>query len=58
MEKIFQVVEYLHCNNISHRDIKPEHLLFVDKTEDSEIKIIDFGLSTWLDEFSKENQNS
>jgi calcium-dependent protein kinase len=48
MEKLFSVVEYLHSNGISHRDLKPENFLFVDKSKDSEIRIIDFGLSTSL----------
>ncbi len=48
MEKLFSVVEYLHSNGISHRDLKPDNFLFVDNTEDSEIRIIDFGLSTSL----------
>jgi len=46
MEKIFSAVEYLHSKGISHRDLKPENFLFVDKSQNSEIKIIDFGLST------------
>lgn len=30
---------------IAHRDLKPENFLFETKEEDSELKIIDFGLS-------------
>lgn len=30
---------------IAHRDIKPENFMLLDKTENSEVKIIDFGLS-------------
>ena len=48
MDKIFSVVEYLHFNGISHRDLKPENFLFIDKSEDSEMRIIDFGLSAFL----------
>ncbi len=48
MEKLFSVVEYLHSNGISHRDLKPENFLFKDRSEYSEIRIIDFGLSTSL----------
>ncbi len=36
---------YLHSYGIVHRDIKPENVLMVDKTENSDVKIVDFGLS-------------
>jgi serine/threonine protein kinase len=45
MEQIISVVEYLHFNGISHRDLKPDNFLFTNRKEDSEIRIIDFGLS-------------
>ena len=38
-------VLHMHKNNIVHRDLKPENILFVDKTPESELKIIDFGIS-------------
>ena len=36
---------YLHSFGIAHRDLKPENILMKDKTDDSEIKLVDFGLS-------------
>jgi len=36
---------YLHSFGIAHRDIKPENILLKYKAEDSEVKIVDFGLS-------------
>ena len=36
---------YLHSFGIAHRDLKPENILMVDETIDSEIKLVDFGLS-------------
>ena len=30
---------------IAHRDLKPENFLFETKDQESELKIIDFGLS-------------
>ena len=45
MRKILSSVKYLHEMGICHRDLKPENFLFVDKSEDAEIKLIDFGLS-------------
>ena len=38
---------YLHDKNIGHRDIKPENILI---NADNKIKIIDFGLATYLDD--------
>jgi serine/threonine protein kinase len=45
MHKLFQAVNHMHASGIVHRDIKPENILFVDNTERSDIKLIDFGLS-------------
>ena len=36
---------YLHSYGIVHRDIKPENVLMVSKSEDTDVKIVDFGLS-------------
>ena len=38
-------MNYCHKENIAHRDFKPENFLFETKKEDSDLKIIDFGLS-------------
>ena len=40
-----QSLNYCHKMGIAHRDLKPENFLFETKEEDSELKIIDFGLS-------------
>eukprot|EP01068_Selenidium_serpulae_P013690 Selendium_serpulae@DN5992_c0_g1_i2.p1 len=45
MQEIFSPVHYLHSNHIMHRDLKPENFLFLNKSKDSPLKIIDFGLS-------------
>ena len=44
--KVLSAISYCHSMNISHRDLKPENIIFDTKNIDSEIKIIDFGLST------------
>jgi tRNA A-37 threonylcarbamoyl transferase component Bud32 len=36
---------YLHSYGICHRDLKPENILMVDASEESDLKIVDFGLS-------------
>ena len=40
-----QSINYCHNMGIAHRDLKPENFLFESSEEDSELKIIDFGLS-------------
>ncbi|KAF4668452.1 hypothetical protein FOL46_001949 [Perkinsus olseni] len=46
MKQIISAVYYCHKNNIVHRDLKPENFLFLNKTKDSPLKIIDFGLAS------------
>lgn len=36
---------HIHKNGYIHRDLKPENILFVDSSEESLLKIIDFGIS-------------
>lgn len=45
MKQIIGSVSYLHSKDIIHRDLKLENFLFMDKSENSELKMIDFGLS-------------
>ncbi len=42
---IIQSLEFLHYNNIIHKDVKPENLIF-DK--DCYLKLTDFGLSRYI----------
>ena len=46
MSKAFSAVQHLHINHIIHRDLKPENFLFSNRSEEAELKIIDFGLAT------------
>ena len=36
---------YLHSFGVAHRDLKPENILMVSDDEESDLKIVDFGLS-------------
>ena len=45
MRKILSAVTHMHARKIVHRDLKPENILFLTDEAESEIKIIDFGLS-------------
>jgi len=38
-------IYYLHSFGIAHRDLKPENILMVDNSENSAVKLVDFGLS-------------
>lgn len=43
--QIADALDYLHKQDIVHRDLKPENLLLTDKTDNYQVKIIDFGLA-------------
>ncbi|WVZ91868.1 hypothetical protein U9M48_037983 [Paspalum notatum var. saurae] len=45
---IVDVVRVCHANGVIHRDLKPENFLFANKSEDSPLKVIDFGLSVFF----------
>ncbi|ONM22845.1 LRR receptor-like serine/threonine-protein kinase GSO1 [Zea mays] len=45
---IVEVVQLCHENGVMHRDLKPENFLFVNKSEESPLKAIDFGLSVFF----------
>ena len=43
--EIAKGLQAAHCKGVIHRDIKPENILYLDKIDKFEIKIIDFGLA-------------
>jgi len=46
--QIVHCVNYLHNHQVCHRDLKLENILLANDDDNSQIKIIDFGLSkTW-----------
>ena len=45
MQKLLRAIAHCHANGIAHRDIKPENIMYASDDPDSEVKLIDFGLS-------------
>uniref|UniRef100_A0A3P9GZ39 Ribosomal protein S6 kinase n=1 Tax=Oryzias latipes TaxID=8090 RepID=A0A3P9GZ39_ORYLA len=45
MRRLVSAVSHMHDVGVVHRDLKPENLLFTDESENSGIKIIDFGFA-------------
>ena len=43
--QISTALYYLHSFGVAHRDLKPENILMAENTENSDLKIVDFGLS-------------
>ena len=43
--KLCKAVYYVHSYGIAHRDIKPENVLLTDENEDTDVRLMDFGLS-------------
>ena len=45
MEKLLKALHHCHQENIVHRDIKPDNIMY---GQDNEIKFIDFGFAVWI----------
>jgi calcium-dependent protein kinase len=55
IKKVMHAVNHMHFKGVVHRDLKPENILFATHYPDSELKIIDFGLSN---KFSKDEKST
>jgi len=45
VSKMLSALNYIHLRRVCHRDLKLENFIFENEKGDSEIKLIDFGLS-------------
>ncbi|GFH56531.1 hypothetical protein CTEN210_13007 [Chaetoceros tenuissimus] len=46
ISSLLNALTYMHSNQIMHRDLKFENVMFESNEPDAQVKIIDFGLST------------
>jgi calcium-dependent protein kinase len=53
MWQIFGALKYCHGKGLCHRDLKPENFLLSEKSLESDMKIVDFGLSYKIEDFKQ-----
>lgn len=49
VKTIALALKYIHDKNIVHRDLKPENLLLISPTDDSTVKLADFGFADYCE---------
>ncbi|KAG7369185.1 serine/threonine protein kinase [Nitzschia inconspicua] len=47
--RLLEAISFCHKKRIAHRDIKPENILLQDPTDDTRIKLADFGCAKRVD---------
>ena len=45
---LLDTLKFLHEQDIVHRDLKPENLILTSKDSDTDLKIADFGLASFM----------
>ena len=56
IHKMAAAVYYMHSFGVAHRDLKPENVLMTSEEDESDIRILDFGLSKILGPYEKCNE--
>lgn len=46
IKAVASALNFAHKNGIMHRDVKPENILLVSKTSDTDVRLADFGASS------------
>jgi len=52
--QILSAIELCHKKGIAHRDIKPENFVFESNDQNAKLKLIDFGLSKFMQDSEKD----
>ncbi|KAG7198898.1 hypothetical protein KM043_015719 [Ampulex compressa] len=45
MKELASAVRFMHSRGVVHRDLKPENIVFAHESEDSPVKVVDFGFA-------------
>jgi len=49
LRQIFHAIDYMHSKKCAHCDLKPDNFLFLTADPDSPLKVIDFGMSKFVE---------
>ena len=51
MKSLLTALSYMHSKGVMHRDLKPENILYQIKGDYDSLKLADFGLSAFVNDF-------
>eukprot|EP00971_Amphidinium_carterae_P158636 3144653-Amphidinium_carterae.1 len=57
LAQILSALAYCHSRGVVHRDLKPENILYATTDPNSAVKVIDFGLATFLERLRGGEEN-